>query len=48
MAISALEHVEDENVFYRKLQEIKDGIRGNGIVCLVINADLKETYCIKI
>ena len=42
MAISALEHVDNEESFLRKLSEIKSGIRENGIVCLVINSNIRE------
>ena len=42
MAVSALEHVETSDVFCRKLTEIKDGLRQNGVVCLVINSDVSE------
>lgn len=42
MAISALEHINSQKAFERKLVEIKNGIRQNGIVCLVINSDVQE------
>ncbi len=42
LAVSALEHVESENSFIYKLQEIKDGIKSKGIVCLVINSEIRE------
>lgn len=42
MAISALEHIETEEFFLKKLDEIKNGLRENGIVCLVINSNVKE------
>lgn len=42
LAVSALEHVESEESFLNKLQEIKAGIRDKGIVCLVINSEVKE------
>ena len=38
MAISALEHVDTEESFLTKLIEIKNGLRENGIACLVINS----------
>ena len=34
---------EKYNDLDNKLSEIKNGIRSNGIVCLVINSDVKET-----
>lgn len=42
MAVSALEHVDTQCSFVRKLTEIRDGLRGNGIVCLVINSGVEE------
>ena len=42
MAISALEHINSEYAFERKLIEIKNGIRQKGIVCLVINSGVRE------
>ena len=43
IAVSALEHIDSEQSFLSKLSEINMGIRKNGIVCLVINSDVKET-----
>lgn len=43
MAISALEHIDSEESFIRKLSEMKNGARENGIVCLVINSNVRET-----
>ena len=34
--------VESEEAFCKKLTEIKDGIKENGIVCLVINSNVRE------
>lgn len=42
VAVSALEHVETEAAFKKKLAEIRDGIREKGIVCLVINSNVRE------
>lgn len=42
MAISALEHIDTQESFLRKLIEIKEGLRKNGIVCLVINSNVEE------
>ena len=42
IAVSALEHVESEEVFLRKLHEIKKGIKPDGIVCLVVNSEVRE------
>lgn len=43
MAISALEHVDSQDSFLRKLLEIRDGVQKNGIVCLIINSNIVET-----
>lgn len=43
LAVSALEHIDSEQSFFSKLSEINRGMRKNGIVCLVINSDVKET-----
>ena len=43
LAVSALEHIDSEQSFLSKLSEINKGIKKNGIVCLVINSDVKET-----
>lgn len=42
LAISALEHVDTEESFASKLLEIKEGICEKGVVCLVINSDVRE------
>ena len=42
IAVSALEHIDSEQSFLTKLSEIKNGVRSNGIVCLVINSDVIE------
>lgn len=42
MAVSSLEHVESESSFVKKLVEIKNGILKNGIVCFVVNSNVKE------
>ncbi len=42
LAVSALEHVESREVFLNKLKEIQQGIKPDGIVCLVINTEVKE------
>lgn len=49
MAVSSLEHVESKKTFVKKLYEIEKGIRKNGIVCFVLNSNIrefdKETRC---
>ena len=42
MAVSSLEHVDSKETFVNKLREIEHGIRKNGIVCLVVNSNIKE------
>lgn len=42
MAISALEHIDTEESFQKKLVEIRDGLREKGVVCLVINSEVRE------
>lgn len=42
MAISALEHIDTEDSFLKKLIEINEGLRKNGVVCLVINSNITE------
>ena len=42
MAISALEHIESETAFEKKLLEIRDGLRTGGIACLIINSGVIE------
>lgn len=43
IAVSSLEHIDCEESFVYKLREIHNGIRKNGIVCLVINTNVRET-----
>lgn len=43
IAVSALEHIDSEQSFLYKLSEISNGMRKNGIVCLVINSDVTES-----
>lgn len=42
LAVSALEHVETKEIFLQKLLEIREGIREKGIVCLIINSNIRE------
>lgn len=42
LAVSALEHIDGEENFIKKLEEIKNGLKKNGIVCFVINSNIKE------
>jgi len=43
IAVSSLEHIDCKESFVNKLWEIHTGIRKNGIVCLVINTNVRET-----
>lgn len=42
LAVSALEHVDTKESFLKKLLEIREGIRENGIVCLIVNSNVRE------
>lgn len=42
MAVSALEHIDTEESFQNKLREISEGLREKGVVCLVINSEVRE------
>ena len=42
MAVSALEHIDTEDSFRMKLAEIRDGLREKGVVCLVMNSEVRE------
>lgn len=43
LAVSALEHADSKESFIQKLTEMRDGIRSNGIVCLIVNSSVSET-----
>lgn len=42
LAVSALEHVDSQARFVRKLDEIRDGVRSKGVVCLIVNSNVTE------
>lgn len=42
LAVSALEHVDSRETFIRKLEQIRDGLRPGGIVCLIVNSGVSE------
>lgn len=42
IAVSALEHIDSVESFKNKLNEIANGTRENGIVCLIINSEITE------
>lgn len=41
-AVSALEHVASADLLEKKLLEIADGLKSNGIACLIINSEVAE------
>lgn len=41
-AVSALEHIDSTESFSKKLLEIRNGTKKNGIVCLIINSEVTE------
>lgn len=42
IAVSALEHMDSKASFSRKLEEIRNGIREGGIVCIIMNSNVRE------
>lgn len=42
MAVSSLEHVDSHTSLVKKLLEIKQGTRENGIICLIMNTNVVE------
>ena len=42
LAVSALEHIDSRKSFVKKLEEMREGIKMQGIVCLVVNSEVKE------
>lgn len=44
ISVSALEHINSENAFIEKLNEIEKGTCKNGIVCLIINSEITEIH----
>lgn len=42
LAVSALEHVDTKESFLEKLLEIREGIREKGVVCLIVNSNVRE------
>lgn len=42
IAESSLEHMGSKDSLKRKLSEIREGIRSNGIVCFIINSEVME------
>jgi len=42
IAVSALEHIESKIAFTKKLHEIRDGVRPEGIVSIIANTNITE------
>lgn len=42
IAVSALEHIESEAAFALKLKDIQNGLKKDGVFCLVINSEITE------
>ena len=42
LAVSALEHVDSKESLVKKLEEIRNGIKPHGVVCLVVNSEVRE------
>ncbi len=42
IAVSALEHIDGEESLKSKLWEIKEGIKTDGLVCLIMNSGVEE------
>ncbi len=43
LSVSSLEHINSETAFAGKLYEIRNGIKENGVVCLIVNSEINET-----
>lgn len=42
LAVSALEHVDSDESFDIKLEEIRNGLKENGVACLIVNSQVVE------
>ena len=42
LSVSAIEHINSEEAFENKLKEIEKGTKENGIICMIINSEIKE------
>ena len=42
LAVSALEHTDSEESFKNKLSEISNGVKLDGVVCLIVNSEVIE------
>ncbi|MBQ7863169.1 MAG: class I SAM-dependent methyltransferase [Lachnospiraceae bacterium] len=42
LAVSALEHINSKESFVKKLEEMRESIKPQGVVCLVVNSKVRE------
>lgn len=42
LAVSALEHIDSKESFVKKLEEMREGMKPQGVVCLVVNSEVTE------
>ena len=42
LSVSSLEHINSETAFIGKLYEIRNGIKENGVVCVIVNSEVCE------
>lgn len=43
VAVSSLEHLDSEETFEKVVQQMAIGTKANGINCIIVNSNLKET-----
>lgn len=43
VAVSTLEHIENEEAFHNVVQQMKFGTKRDGINCLIVNSEVEET-----
>lgn len=42
IAVSALEHMDSESSFYKKLIEMRNGLKSGGLICIIMNTEVSE------
>lgn len=42
ITVSALEHMDSESSFYKKLTEIRNGLKSGGLICIIMNTEVSE------
>ena len=42
IAVSALEHMDSESSFYKKLIEMRNGLKSGGLICIIMNTEVLE------